>query len=56
MNNLLAGCTKIGKSLRKVESHCGKQKAVNKSWKAVEQNWILSKENWILGKGNLNIS
>jgi hypothetical protein len=31
--------------LKKAESHCGKQKAVEESWKAVEENWISGGEN-----------
>ncbi len=58
------GVVESRKALRKAERHCGKQKAVDKSWKAVEhnrkaveenwkaskKNWITSEENWILGE------
>ncbi len=54
------------KALRKVERHCGKQKAIDKSrivieetWRAIEktrkavaENQFTSEENWILSKEN----
>jgi hypothetical protein len=39
---------KIGKPLKKAESH-------RRKWKAVEESRNPIGENWILGEGNLNI-
>ncbi len=41
------GIAENREALRKVERHCGKQKAADESWKAVEETQKAIEENWL---------